>query len=426
MVWSCDPMHGNTIKSDSGYKTRPFERVLREVREFFAVHAAEGTIPGGVHFEMTGQDVTECTGGVRAVRDEDLSDRYHTACDPRLNAEPVAGAGLPGGRGARPAPPGAARRGLSRLRWACGVLVLTRRGRRRTRLARARRGAGGAGSAWCRRDGWRHGGRDRLRRGQGIARRRWPGRVDANVVPARGRQKRLLIADMDSTIISVECIDELADFAGVKPQVAAITEAAMRGELDFEGALDARVALLAGLPEAVLQECYDERVRLNPGARDLVRTMAALGAETALVSGGLRLLHQPRRGGGRVRAPPGEPASGRGRTPDRDRCRRSSAGRRSARRWRGPAPAGSGRRARWQSATGPTTSTWCGGGSRRRLSRQAGARRGGGGPARPFRPDGAAGAAGRSRVGVARLTPAAGPRRGQAAAPVERLVPALS
>ncbi|MBT8457911.1 MAG: 3-deoxy-7-phosphoheptulonate synthase class II [Alphaproteobacteria bacterium] len=86
VVWSCDPMHGNTIKSSTGYKTRPFESVLREVQEFFAVHNAEGTIPGGVHFEMTGQDVTECTGGVRAVTDEDLSDRYHTACDPRLNA----------------------------------------------------------------------------------------------------------------------------------------------------------------------------------------------------------------------------------------------------------------------------------------------------------------------------------------------------
>ena len=86
VVWTCDPMHGNTIKSSSGYKTRPFDSVLREVREFFAVHGAEGTVPGGVHFEMTGQDVTECTGGVRAVQDEDLSDRYHTACDPRLNA----------------------------------------------------------------------------------------------------------------------------------------------------------------------------------------------------------------------------------------------------------------------------------------------------------------------------------------------------
>ncbi|WP_430448964.1 class II 3-deoxy-7-phosphoheptulonate synthase [Rhodophyticola sp.] len=86
VVWCCDPMHGNTIKSASGYKTRPFDSVLREVQEFFAIHRAEGTVPGGVHFEMTGKDVTECTGGVRAVTDEDLSSRYHTACDPRLNA----------------------------------------------------------------------------------------------------------------------------------------------------------------------------------------------------------------------------------------------------------------------------------------------------------------------------------------------------
>ncbi|MFA9230585.1 MAG: class II 3-deoxy-7-phosphoheptulonate synthase [Microgenomates group bacterium] len=86
VVWSCDPMHGNTIKAASGYKTRPFESVLREVREFFAIHNAEGTVPAGVHFEMTGQDVTECTGGLRDVTDENLSDRYHTACDPRLNA----------------------------------------------------------------------------------------------------------------------------------------------------------------------------------------------------------------------------------------------------------------------------------------------------------------------------------------------------
>jgi len=86
VVWTCDAMHGNTIKSSTGYKTRPFDSVLREVHEFFAVHNAEGSVPGGVHFEMTGQDVTECTGGVRAVSDEDLSDRYHTACDPRLNA----------------------------------------------------------------------------------------------------------------------------------------------------------------------------------------------------------------------------------------------------------------------------------------------------------------------------------------------------
>ena len=86
VVWTCDAMHGNTIKSTTGYKTRPFDSVMREVREFFGVHNAEGTVPGGVHFEMTGKDVTECTGGVRAVTDEDLSDRYHTACDPRLNA----------------------------------------------------------------------------------------------------------------------------------------------------------------------------------------------------------------------------------------------------------------------------------------------------------------------------------------------------
>jgi 3-deoxy-7-phosphoheptulonate synthase len=86
VTWVCDPMHGNTVKSGSGYKTRPFDAVLREVQEFFAVHRAEGTVPGGVHFEMTGQDVTECTGGMRAISDEDLSDRYHTACDPRLNA----------------------------------------------------------------------------------------------------------------------------------------------------------------------------------------------------------------------------------------------------------------------------------------------------------------------------------------------------
>jgi len=86
VLWSCDPMHGNTIKSNTGYKTRPFHSVLQEVQEFFAIHRAEGTIPGGVHFEMTGKDVTECTGGLRAVSEEDLSSRYHTVCDPRLNA----------------------------------------------------------------------------------------------------------------------------------------------------------------------------------------------------------------------------------------------------------------------------------------------------------------------------------------------------
>lgn len=86
-VWSCDPMHGNTITSTSGYKTRPFDRIVSEVKSFFAIHAAEGTHAGGVHLEMTGKDVTECTGGARAITDEDLNDRYHTVCDPRLNAE---------------------------------------------------------------------------------------------------------------------------------------------------------------------------------------------------------------------------------------------------------------------------------------------------------------------------------------------------
>ena len=86
VVWSCDPMHGNTITSSSGYKTRPFDRILTEVKAFFAVHRAEGTYAGGVHFEMTGQDVTECIGGAKAVTEEALADRYHTHCDPRLNA----------------------------------------------------------------------------------------------------------------------------------------------------------------------------------------------------------------------------------------------------------------------------------------------------------------------------------------------------
>ncbi len=86
VVWSCDPMHGNVIKADSGYKTRPFDRIMTEVQGFFAVHRAEGTHAGGVHIEMTGQDVTECTGGGVAITDAGLSDRYHTHCDPRLNA----------------------------------------------------------------------------------------------------------------------------------------------------------------------------------------------------------------------------------------------------------------------------------------------------------------------------------------------------
>jgi 3-deoxy-7-phosphoheptulonate synthase len=86
VVWSCDPMHGNTIISSNGYKTRPLERVVAEVQGFFAVHRAMGTHPGGVHIELTGKNVTECTGGVARVAEEDLADRYHTHCDPRLNA----------------------------------------------------------------------------------------------------------------------------------------------------------------------------------------------------------------------------------------------------------------------------------------------------------------------------------------------------
>ena len=87
VVWSCDPMHGNTIKAGNSYKTRPFDRITQEIRGFFAIHQAEGTHPGGVHLEMTGKDVTECTGGARAITEMDLHDRYHTYCDPRLNAD---------------------------------------------------------------------------------------------------------------------------------------------------------------------------------------------------------------------------------------------------------------------------------------------------------------------------------------------------
>ena len=86
VVWSCDPMHGNTIKSDNGFKTRPVDRILAEIQEFFDVHDSEGTYAGGIHVEMTGQDVTECLGGSHNITEEDLSSRYHTHCDPRLNA----------------------------------------------------------------------------------------------------------------------------------------------------------------------------------------------------------------------------------------------------------------------------------------------------------------------------------------------------
>ena len=110
--------------------------------------------------------------------------------------------------------------------------------------------------------------------------------IDICVVPAAGRRKALLIADMDSTIIQQECIDEMADMLGLKPRIAAITERAMRGELPFEAALTERLALLAGLAEGDLQRVFDERITLMPGARTLIATMRASGALTALVSGG--------------------------------------------------------------------------------------------------------------------------------------------
>lgn len=110
--------------------------------------------------------------------------------------------------------------------------------------------------------------------------------IDINAVPAEGRAKRLLIADMDSTIIGCECIDELADLAGVGAAVAAVTERAMAGELDFEGALEARVALLEGADAALIDRVWQERIRFNPGAETLIGRMAAAGAHTMLVSGG--------------------------------------------------------------------------------------------------------------------------------------------
>jgi hypothetical protein len=113
-------------------------------------------------------------------------------------------------------------------------------------------------------------------------------KVDWSITPAAGRRKKLLSSDMDSTIIGQECLDELADFAGLKAQVSAITERAMRGELDFAAALTERVAMLKGLGLSALDACYAERVTLNPGARELVATMKAHGARTVLVSGGFR------------------------------------------------------------------------------------------------------------------------------------------
>lgn len=119
------------------------------------------------------------------------------------------------------------------------------------------------------------------------------GSVDIVVQPAANRRKHLLVADMDSTMITVECIDELADYAGIKPQIAEVTEAAMRGELDFAAALDARVALLKGLGADAIDRCLAERVQLMPGARTLVQTMKANGATTILVSGGFTRFAQP-------------------------------------------------------------------------------------------------------------------------------------
>ena len=110
--------------------------------------------------------------------------------------------------------------------------------------------------------------------------------LDHAVLPTHHRRKQLLLCDMDSTVIEIECIDELADFAGIKPEIAAVTRQAMNGEIDFAEALRARVALLAGLPEEAIEQVIAERLTLTPGATTMVRTMRANGARTALVSGG--------------------------------------------------------------------------------------------------------------------------------------------
>ena len=117
--------------------------------------------------------------------------------------------------------------------------------------------------------------------------------VDAIVQPTANRLKKLIIADMDSTMITIECIDELADYAGIKPQIAEVTERAMRGELDFEEALRSRVALLKGLPETVIAQCLKERVVIMPGAKALVRTIKANGGHAILVSGGFTRFAEP-------------------------------------------------------------------------------------------------------------------------------------
>jgi phosphoserine phosphatase len=117
--------------------------------------------------------------------------------------------------------------------------------------------------------------------------------VDVIVQKSADRRRRLIVADMDSTMITVECIDELADYAGIKPQIAEVTERAMRGELDFEEALKSRVALLKGLPESVIEQCLAERVKVMPGAAALVRTIRAHGGYAVLVSGGFTRFAEP-------------------------------------------------------------------------------------------------------------------------------------
>lgn len=120
-----------------------------------------------------------------------------------------------------------------------------------------------------------------------------PGEIDVIVQASATREKKLLVADMDSTMITIECIDELADYAGIKAQIAEVTEKAMRGELDFAEALKARVALLKGLDEATIDLCRTERVRITPGAKALIRTMGARGAHSILVSGGFTRFADP-------------------------------------------------------------------------------------------------------------------------------------
>lgn len=117
--------------------------------------------------------------------------------------------------------------------------------------------------------------------------------LDVIVQKSAERRRRLIVADMDSTMITVECIDELADYAGIKPQIAEVTERAMRGELDFEEALKSRVALLKGLPESVIEQCLAERVKIMPGAPALVRTIRAHGGYAVLVSGGFTRFAEP-------------------------------------------------------------------------------------------------------------------------------------